>query len=163
MAHEMNQDQWNPSDSESVVLGKMGISTWDARKLIAGSGFEFRYVDPDVHPRPGRGAEDGLIFGHKRTHDRLFAWFEAQLLIPVFTPVEPPIVVAPVVQIASMPESVATSTDVAAGKGAQAYARRLAGEQWSDIGVGSNKYAKAYAKARDLPWPPAQEAEPEPS
>lgn len=42
--------------------------------------------------------------------------------------------------------------------GRQAYEARIQGARWSDMPQGSIQYARAYARRRGLPWPPAPEA-----
>ena len=63
------------------------------------------------------------------------------------------------------PVPVDTANDVESkGKGQQAYEGRVRGQDWTTLGGNAAlASAKKYAKTRDLPWPPAQEAEPEPS
>ena len=159
-----NQDVWYANEWEKRVLARMGLDEWKARKLMEEADFEFRYVDPDVHPRSFDGVkrgDDGLIFGSKRTHERLFEWFNREiarveaLLVPPSLSVPPPI-----------SDTVRSTSPVAApligsdkSKGRLAYDSRVSGMSWAEIDtlIGSAKAlnnARAYAKANALPWPP---------
>lgn len=158
-----NQDQWHANEWEKRVLARMGLDEWKARKLIEESDFEFRYVDPDVHPRSFDGVkrgDDGLIFGSKRTHEKLFDWFHREIarVEALLLPQDP---VATAVVAEPLPAPSAKPLDGSSdSKGRLAYEARLNGMAWAEVDtlLGVPKAlnnARAYARSHDLAWPPA--------
>ncbi len=157
-----NQDQWTANEWEKRVLGRMGMNEWSARKLIEEHDFEFRYVDPDVHPRMNdkgvKPGDDGLIFGNRRTHERLFDWF-AKELAKFESPAVPAASAAPAKPAARV-RPVSSREEFEASKGQLAYEARVAGDSWKVIGAAFGLAkpvinAKQYAQSRGLTWPVA--------
>jgi hypothetical protein len=157
-----NQDTWNPDEWEAALLARIGISVWQARKLIEENAFEFRYVDPDVH-----SAGRGLIFGSSRIHKKLFEWFDKELQKPGVPPagwISPEELEARMSALthakpkkpASSPECPMSRYSPEDGnKGAKSYQARLEGASWADMGGKSFMMsAKKHAKTHNLPWPP---------
>ncbi len=153
-----DQDRWAPNEVEQVVLAKLNISNWLAARLMQESGFEFRYTDPDIHPRPGKPMHDGMIFGSRKQHEKLFDWFDRQLAIPVpAATIIPAATAAPAKPVARV-RPVSSLEEFEASKGQLAYEARVAGDAWDVIGKAFSiaepaRSAKAYAKSRDLAWP----------
>lgn len=131
------QEAFEITPEIKVVMEELGLNE---RAIGVGlsKGYEAQRIDPDLP------CETGNIIWAASSHIRAFiAWADREIGLAL----------SDAKQHAGAKQAHAP---VLTTKGSEAYRRRVDGEKWAEIGPHAMNNAKAYAKARSLPWPPAQ-------